>query len=118
MRTIIVGILVTCGWLLTSIPAYAQKPSLRGSKASVDRMAKQAELHDFTHLRTGGRVEDFVEMGLLVRLTGDANYRLDEVSYPFARPETKLFVERLSRQSRSVCEDGLVVKSLTRPLIK
>lgn len=118
MRKMLVRALAICGCLLMSIPASAQRPSLRGSRASVARMARQAELHDLTRLRTGGRVEDFVEMGLLVRLRGNGNYRLDDVSYPFIRPEVRLFVERLSAQSRTACKDVLFVTSSTRPIVE
>ncbi|MCE9549301.1 DUF5715 family protein [Candidatus Nomurabacteria bacterium] len=79
-------------------------------------MAEQAETHDLTHLPTGAKVEDFVEKGLLVRLTGNENYSVEGASYPFVRPAVKLFVERWSAQSRTVCTDGLVVTSSTRPI--
>lgn len=116
MRMILVWIIVICGWLLSSTSAFAQSPSLRGSKASVERMARQADLHDFTRLRTGGKVGTFVEAGLLVRLNGNRNYHLGSVSYPFVRPAVRTFVERLSSQSRVACSDGLTVTSSTRPL--
>ena len=99
--------------LLLAAPAEAQ--SLRGSSASMDRQNAQARAHDFTFLRDGRHVMTFVNSGLLVPLRGNSNYELNGVSYPDARPEVKLFVERLSAQFRAACGEKLVVTSLTRP---
>lgn len=98
-----------------AIPAPAEAQSLRGSRASMDRQNAQARAHDFTFLRDGNHVQRFVEAGLLVRLHGNSNYELHAVSYPYARPEVKLFVERLSAQFRAACGEKLVITSLTRP---
>lgn len=81
----------------------------------MDRQNEQARAHDFTFLRDGNQVRTFANSGLLVRLPGNTNYTLNAVSYPYARPEVKLFVERLSSQFRSACGEQLVVTSLTRP---
>lgn len=97
------------------VPSAADAQGLRGSKASMDRQNQQARAHDFTFLRDGNQVRTFANSGLLVRLPGNTNYALNAVSYPYARPEVKLFVERLSSQFRSACGEQLVVTSLTRP---
>lgn len=89
--------------------------SLRGSKPSMDRQNRQARAHNFSFLETPSQLADFVERGLLVRLTGNSDYELKEVSYPYARPEVKLFVERLASQYMVRCREPLVVTSLTRP---
>jgi LysM repeat protein len=49
--------------------------------------------------------------------TGSPNrdFDLHAVSYPYARPEVALFIERLASQYRSACGEKLVVTSLTRP---
>ncbi len=94
-------------------PAYAQ--SLRGSRASIDRQNRQARAHDFTFLRDSAHVARFVRGGLLVPLRGNRDYTLRDVSYPYARPEVKLFAERLAKQFRAACGEQLVVTSLTRP---
>ena len=90
--------------------------SLRGSEASVTRAFVRAEDHDFTFLKTGAQVQQFVAAGYLVRLASSRNFVLHDVSFPFGRPEVKLFVERLGTQHRSACGEELVVTSLTRPL--
>jgi hypothetical protein len=100
--------------ILATVPATAQ--TLRGSPASVERQYRVAKDHDFTFLRTSQQVRQFVEQGYLVRLPGNQNYTLSRVSHPYARPEVKLFIERLSAQYRAACGEQLVVTSLTRPL--
>jgi hypothetical protein len=98
---------------LAAAPAPAQ--SLRGSRASLDRQNRQARQHDFTYLRRPSQLEQFVEAGLLVPLDDGASYRLHDVSFEVARPEVKLFVERLSSQYQRACGEPLIVTSLTRP---
>lgn len=93
----------------------AQAQSLAGSKASMVRQSRVARQHDFTYLRTSSQVHEFARRGLLVRLAGNSDYRVADVSFPYARAEVKTFVERLSDQYRSACGERLVVTSLTRP---
>lgn len=95
-------------------PALAQ--SLRGSKASMDRQNREARRHDFTFLDTPAQVRRFVALGHLVPISGNRDYELKPgVPYPYARPEVKLFLERLGGQYRAACGERLVVTSLTRP---
>jgi LysM domain-containing protein/uncharacterized protein DUF5715 len=100
---------------MTVLAAPAWGQSLRGSRASVDRQNREARQHDFTFLRRPAQLERFVDAGLLVPLENDEDYRLHEVSFNVARPEVKLFVERLSAQYLAACDERLVVTSLTRP---
>ena len=104
------------GFLLIALlatPAWAQ--SLRGSRASIDRQNREARQHDFTFMRRPAQVDRFVDAGLLVPLENDEHYRLHGVSFKVARPEVKLFIERLSEQYLAACDERLVVTSLTRP---
>ncbi len=103
---------IAIGFLL-AVPAAGQ--SLRGSLASVNRQYQAAHDHDFTFTRSRSTVLNFVEKGYLVRVPGNAHYTLANVSYPYARPEVKLFLERLAAQYRAACNERLVVTSLTRP---
>lgn len=90
--------------------------SLRGSNSSLDIQNRMARQHDFTYISDSRQVERFVDGGYLVRVQGDANFRLDnEVSFPYARREVQTFLRRLGRQYRSACGEQLVVTSLTRP---
>jgi hypothetical protein len=115
-KRVVVWLLVMCGFLLVSIPAQAQKPSLKGSPASVDRMAEEARIEKLTRLSTGDKVLNFFRGGLLVELKGNENYHTDGVSYPYVRREVRTFVERFAEQSHGVCPTGLTVTSSTRPL--
>lgn len=98
---------------LLAVPVAGQ--SLRGSNWSVTLQYRTAHDHDFTFLGTGRSIQNFVEKGYLVEITGSPHYTLANVSYPYARPEVKLFLERLSAQYRAACGERLVVTSLTRP---
>ncbi len=105
-----------------SLPAAAltEAQSLLGSRESLLRQNGEARDHDFTYLRTSTDVRDFARRGLLVRVPGNGDYDIesDEVSFPYARPEVKLFIERLSEQYRDACGEKLVVTSLTRPITR
>ncbi|HEX6903400.1 MAG TPA: DUF5715 family protein [Thermoanaerobaculia bacterium] len=92
--------------------------SLLGSRSSMLRQNEAAREHDYSYLRTSSDVYRFVDRGLLVKLRGNSDYALASgyVSFPYARPEVKLFVERLSDQYREACGEKLVVTSLTRPM--
>lgn len=112
-RRLITGSLAALWPLAGVVPVAAQ--SLQGSSASLDVQNDQARIHDFTYLRTSSQVQQFVDGGYLVRVSGNADFELHAVSFPFARPEGKLFIERLASQYRAACGEKLVVTSLTRP---
>ena len=90
--------------------------SLRGSSASMVRQHEVAERNDYSFLRSGKQVEEYVQKGLLVAIPGNADYEVHRgVSYPFGRLELRVFVERLALQYRIFCGEPLVVTSVTRP---
>ncbi len=108
------AVLATAGLAaLTATPADAA--SLRPTRGSLDRQNTEARRHDFSYLQSSADVLRFVDLGYLTRVPEGRNYRLKEVSFPYARPEVKLFIERLAAQYREACGDKLVVTSLTRP---
>src|SRR5262245_8523725 len=94
-----VAVLATLATAAIAAP-FVHAQSLMGSRNSLLRQNAEAQDHDFTYLRTSSDVRDFARKGLLVRLKGNSDYRLasDYVSFPYARPEVKLFIERLSDQ--------------------
>jgi hypothetical protein len=98
----------------------ARSQSLLGSRESLLRQNEEAQGHDFTYLKTSADVRGFISQGLLVRLRGNSDYQIASgyVSFPYARPEVKLFIERLSDQYHEACGERLVVTSLTRPLTR
>ena len=103
--------------LAASPVAAAGSAELRGSPASMERQHAVAQELDYSFLRTPGEVREFVGEGRLVRIEGNEDYEVSKgVSYPYARPELRTFVERLGAQYREACGERLVVTSLTRPL--
>lgn len=97
-------------------PGDSVAQSLRGGEASMREQHQRALDYDYTFLTDPAHVRSFVRQKLLVPLEGNRNYELDdEVSFPYARPEVRTFIERLSRQYRDACGEVLVVTSLTRP---
>lgn len=100
--------------LALAVPATSQ--SLRGSKASMDNQVRQARAHDYSYMNTPGDVSRFVEAGYLIPIEGNRDYAVKPgVPFPYARPEVKVFLERLGEQYRDACGQQLVVTSLTRP---
>ena len=99
---------------LLATAGHAQ--SLRPSRYSLDVQNREARRHDFTFLKDGHQVQQFVEAGYLVPLRGNGSYIVkDGVSYPYARPEVLEFVELLGIRYQDMCGEQLVVTSLTRP---
>ncbi len=105
-------------WIVLAATCLVGDPSaqsLRGSRSSVDLQAAEAVGHDFTFAIEPAQVRQLVADGFLVPVEGSRDYRLKDVSFPFARPAVKLFIERLAGQYRRACGQQLVVTSLTRP---
>jgi len=96
-------------------PVFASA-SLKGSQESVAVQNRVAQEHEFSYLKTSTQVRRFVDQGLLVNVPGNADYELSGVSFPYARPEVKLFIERLASQYKRATGEKLVVTSLTRPI--
>jgi len=89
--------------------------TLRGSRPSVDRMYDQARDHDLTFFRSGKGVRSAASRGDLVRLSGNSDYRLHQVTYPYVLPTTRTFIQRLASQYRDACGERMVVTSAVRP---
>ena len=104
--------------LLVLLASSVGAQSLRPSSSAMSRQVQVARDHDFTFLRTGTQVKQFADRGYLIRVSPNRNFELSGVSYPYARPEVVLFIERLSNQYRAACDEKLVVTSLTRPRLE
>jgi len=115
-RAVITLALVLCV-ISTGASLLAQdKASLRGSRASVNKAYQEAMDNDLSFLSSEKEVRRFVRLGILVKLESSRTYEVDEyVSFPYVRPEVKLFVERFSSQHLSACGEKVVVTSGTRP---
>lgn len=110
------GAALTLALLAAPAAASASTPTLRGSHRSMIRQNAIARENDFTFVRSPAQVREWVQKGRLVPLPGNDAYRVDGASFPYARPEIRTFVERLSFQYLSGCGEPLVVTSATRPL--
>jgi LysM repeat protein len=100
---------------VASFAPDAAAQSLRGSRASVDLMYRQARNHGLHFYETASGVRKAADRGEFVRLRGNANYQMGSVSHPYVLPSTATFVERLSAQYRAACGEKLVVTSAIRP---
>lgn len=101
---------------LAATPAHAVEPTLRGSPSSMVRQHEVAKASDYSFLRDAAEVKRLAEAGYLRRVKPTDDFRLANVSHPYARPEVVTFIERLSAQYREACNERLVVTSLTRPV--
>lgn len=89
---------------------------LRGSPASMERQHAVAVEQGLTFARTFDDIDRMVEEGELVRLEGNAYYDLREgLRSDAARPEARLFIERLAKEYFENTGEKLVVTSLIRP---
>lgn len=110
MATVVFAVLNSAA----SVQCVAQ--SLKGSRFSMERQNQQAVSYGYTFLETPGDVSSFVNEGHLVRIDETATLELHNVSYPYARPEVRTFIERFSDQYVKTCGERLIVTSLTRPI--
>jgi uncharacterized protein DUF5715 len=93
----------------------AQAGELGGSLTSMKHQHGVAVEHHYTFLKTPAQVREYVAEGRLEELPGNANYMLNKVSFPYARREVRLFVDRVAADYRAATGGALVVTSLTRP---
>jgi len=101
-----------------TVPSLAGAQSLRGSRSTLERVYERASDNGLHFYKTSGGVKTAAEKGRFVRLDGNADYRLNNVSYPYATATTRTFVERLGAQYHETCGEPMVVTSAVRPLAK
>lgn len=101
--------------LMMAQAGAARGDSLRGSPSSMARQHEVAVKEDYSFLRTPKEVQKLASVGALVAVTENENLTLSKVSYPYARPEVRDFVERFAARYREATGSPLVVTSLTRP---
>jgi hypothetical protein len=89
--------------------------SLRGSRASIARMYRQANAHELHFYQTPTGVERAASRGRFVTLEPNDYFALFDVGYPYARPAVIAFVERLARQYHAACGEQMIVTSAVRP---
>lgn len=98
-----------------AVAGEARAGELRGSRASMVRQHDVAVREDYTFLRTSEQVRRFAFRGILEPVWGNGDFELARVSFPYARPEVKRFIEELAAGYREATGEPLVVTSLTRP---
>ena len=89
---------------------------LGGSKSSMRRQHAVAVASYFTFAATRAQLDELVREDRLQAVYSTADLLLDRVSFPYARPAVRLFVERIAAEYRAATGERLVVTSLTRPL--
>lgn len=105
-----------CGALSAVLGLPAQAQSLLGSRATMERQNLAAVNYGYSFLQTSAQVQKHVEQGHLVKISAGKHMELHQVSFPYARPQVKLFLDRLSTQYHAACGEVLTVTSLTRPI--
>lgn len=116
LRRLAVPALALVVLVLGAPAASTAAGSLQPTRAGLVRQSLGARAHSFSYLENDRQVHEFVRRGLLVTLRGNADYHVHAgVRHAVARPEVKLFVERLAQQYRATCAEKLVVTSLLRP---
>ena len=78
-------------------------------------MYYEARNEGFSFFASPGSVRRAVDAGYLVRLAADGNFTLHGVSYPFARPAVRTFLDRLGSEYKQACGETLEVTSAVRP---
>jgi LysM repeat protein len=112
LKNLIIAKVVTALLICTSL---TQAQTLMGSAASMEKQYQLARSYGFNFINTASEVQRNVNSTQLVRVNPDRYMALHDVSYPYAVPETKLFLDRLSAQYYSACGEKLTVTSLLRP---
>lgn len=113
LHPVLIALPLALSAALHALPADAQ--TLRGSRAAVDRAYRKAHDHDLTFFRNGSSVRSAADRGDLVKLRGNADFRVHQVTYPYVLPTTVTFVRRLAEQYRDHCGEKMVVTSAVRP---
>ena len=115
--------LAAAAMLLTAAPvihaqrAGRQPQSLRGSKASVEKMYDFAQSHRYPFYLTPATLDAAIARGRLVPLTGDENYELTRgVGFSYATAEAREFITQFAPQYLAACGAPLTVTSAARPM--
>ena len=101
--------------VLLCLPSIAYAGGLRGSPSSMKEQHAVAVERDLTFMDDADQVRSSLASGVLDSVKSNGDFTLSRVSYPYAVPEVRLFIERLGRQYFDAHGVPLVVTSLTRP---
>lgn len=95
--------------------SVARAAELGGSPSSMRQQHAVAVEEHYTFSRTGDDVRHLAALGRLTEVTGERDFVLDGVSYPYTRSEVLDFVRHFAAEYRDSTGKRLVVTSLTRP---
>ena len=110
-------VLVAVFCCVLTIKVEAQHASLKSSPESIGHMFLVALAGKLTFFPTVREVRESIANGLLVQLSGNDDYLVDEwVSFPYVLRETKLFLEHFALEYHLACRTQLVLTSGTRPV--
>ena len=104
--------------IITLSTGIAQAQTLKGSRNSMERQYQVALQNGYGFAQTASYVNEYVSTGDLVRVNANRHFELHDVSFPYARPPVKNFIEQISSQYFANCGERLTVTSLTRPIDK
>lgn len=93
-----------------------QAQTLKGSRQSMEHQYQVALQNGYGFAKNASLVTEYVSAGDLVRVQANRYMELHDVSYPYARPPVKNFIEQISAQYFANCGEKLTVTSLTRPI--
>jgi uncharacterized protein (DUF2249 family) len=97
--------------------AARQPESLRGSKASVEKMYDFARSHRYPFYLTPFTLDDAIAKGKLVPLVGDEHYELTRgVGFSYSTVEAREFITQFAPQYLAACGAPLTVTSAARPM--
>jgi LysM repeat protein len=97
--------------------AAREPESLRGSKASVEKMYDFALSHAYPFYVTPFTLDEAIAKGKLVPLTGDDHYELTRgVGFSYATVEAREFIRQFAPQYLAACGAPLTVTSAARPM--
>src|SRR5918992_4742734 len=99
----------------SALAGTAQAAELGGSLTSMKHQYGVAVEHQYTFLKTPAQVREYVAKGRLEEVLGNADYVLNKVSFPYARREVRLFVERIAADYRAATGGVVVVTGLPLP---
>jgi hypothetical protein len=102
--------------LLVAVASPAFGGELGGSRKALKKANRVARKNEYKFLRNAREVREWVRLERLVTLRSTSDYRLANVSFPYARPAVKVFIERFAAQYHAATGERLVITSLTRPL--
>ena len=95
--------------------ASAGGQSLRGSRASVQKMYTRAVLNELDFFSTSKGIYESVRDGELVMISITMDMTLDKVTYPFVLPRTRDVLNVFARKYHDACGERLTVTSAARP---